>query len=209
MNSFHNNEQEKIKAVNLAKHHADADMLVKGTFGHANGSFKGCSVGCFAYDILTEQGKSKDYIDGVLEKCPHSILAEHFNTPEWLERLRDLFFENLKDNTGWHVRLTEAIPVGLSENDFNKIKAKFLIFILKGNVERVEKLDISEDLKKKVIDAINQCLSLHEQAAISGEIDESAAWSAAWSAAESARSAAESAGYETYANYLIELLENK
>ena len=195
MLSYNNDPEFKERAIKSAEHHAKADMLIKGQYGHVNGSFKGCSVGCDAYDIFMEQGKDKDYINDNI-KSPHEITSKYFGVPEWLERCRDTFFENLEDNTGWHVRFKQAIPAGVSEERFNIVKSKFLLFILDENIERVNQLDISDDLKKKVVDAIKQCQGLHQTVVNGGEWNESAAWSArsaAESAAWSARSAAWSA----------------
>lgn len=42
--SYHNDPELKRRAVESAKHHRDADMLMAGTYGRMNGSFKGYSA---------------------------------------------------------------------------------------------------------------------------------------------------------------------
>ena len=183
INAYHNSDKLKAEAIASAKKHIKQDMLIKGTYGELDGSFKGCSVGCDAFEIT---GKVSD-------DC-HAITSKYYGFPEWVEHLRDMLFEGLpdKESKEWHLNLKQSIPVGLDEVGFNKVKAKFLIYILKGNIELVEGLDISDALKKQVLAAINQCLSVQEQAEESGLVDKAAAF-AATRAAESAMSASWSA----------------
>lgn len=185
MNAYHNKESLKLETIANAKRHAAQDMLIKGTYGEMNGQFRGCSIGCDAFDITGE----------VESELPYKITAEYYGFPEWVEHIREHFFENLPEDKSknWHVDLKKSIPVGLDDAGFNKVKAKFLIFILKRNFERVEKLDISCELKTEVLNAIKKCLSVQNKVAETGRIDESAAWSAANSARSAAISEARSA----------------
>ena len=195
MLSYHNKPELKALAIKAAQHHADQDMLIKGTYGHIDGSFKGCSVGCDAYDIMLAQGESKKSINSLISNDPHQITSEYFGFPAWLEKLRDTLFEHLEDNEGWHVSLKESIPVGVNQKRFDIVKARFLLFILNGNIDRVNSLDLPKDLKEEVIGSINQCAALHQTVIDGGEFPWSAVESAAWSAVESAvESAARSAG---------------
>jgi hypothetical protein len=79
--------------------------------------------------------------------------------------------------------------------DLEPVKWKISVFILSENIERVLTLDISDDLKKQVVDSIRGILSLHETAIKTGVWDAESAWSAAESAAESAAWSAESAAW--------------
>ena len=81
INSYHGKQSEKDEAIRNAQRHIDQDLLIAGTYGKKNGLFKGCSVGCDAYDIT-----------GKIENAPHAITAEHLGFPEWLEYLRDSIF---------------------------------------------------------------------------------------------------------------------
>jgi hypothetical protein len=72
MLSYNNDPEFKERAIKSAEHHAKADMLIKGQYGHVNRSFKGCSVGCDAYDIFMEQGKDKDYINDNINSLTRS-----------------------------------------------------------------------------------------------------------------------------------------
>ena len=189
INSYHGNQSEKDTAIANAIRHSEKDMLAAGTYGVIYDSFKGCSVGCDAFDIT-----------GQVEASPHKITADHFGFPEWLERLRDTIFEGLPEDKRayWHSSLKKAVPVGLDEVGFEKVKAKFLIFILKNSLKTVGSLSISDELRVKIVDAINQCISAQERSALTGEVAkvaaESAARAAAWSATESAaRATAEAA----------------
>jgi hypothetical protein len=116
--------------------------------------------------------------------------------PEWLAQLEDYLFDGLskEDAKTFPQQFLEAIPVG---RNLEPVRWKFCAFILKENIERVLLLNINSELKTKVVDAIKQCLKIHEDAILSGIWSESAAQSArvtAWSAAKSAaRSSAESA----------------
>src|SRR5690606_5332993 len=105
MLTYHSDESLKQRAVEAAKRHRDQDMLLAGTYGRMDGTFRGCSVGCDAYDITGE----------LLADGYHRITAEYFGFPEWLERLRDAIFEGLPNDErrDFHVRLKEAIPVGV------------------------------------------------------------------------------------------------
>ena len=102
--SYHSDPALKARAVEHAKRHRDQDMLLTGTYGKMNGAFRGCSVGCDAYDIT-----------GTIVDAPHAITAEYFGFPVWLEHLRDVLFENLPDTErkDFHVRLKDAVPVGV------------------------------------------------------------------------------------------------
>lgn len=200
MLTYHSDESLKQRAVEAAKRHRDQDMLLAGTYGTMNGAFRGCSVGCDAYDIT---GK-------LLEDGYHRITAEYFGFPEWLERLRDSIFEGLPNDErrDFHVRLKEAIPVGV---DIEPVRHRLAIRRLRRLIEAQEQaLAEQEGELKSVIEqvvvALRQVRRCHEAEIGQGQRSvgdwsaarsaaESAARSAwsAWSAASSAASAAESA----------------
>jgi hypothetical protein len=204
MLSFKNDTAIKDALVYRMDKHIELDELVQGATGQ-NG--KGCTVWCAL--------NNGDLKEGYSHKAFESILG----LPEWLARLQDSIFEGLtiEDAKQFSSDWVKAIPVG---KDLTPVKWKFCAFIMKENIERVLLLDIKDELKKQVVDAITTVLNLHEQAATTGVWDESAesaAESAAWSAASaaesaesaawSAASAAESAAFKKYADYLIELLK--
>ena len=206
--SYHNDPELKAKAVAAAKKHRDADMLVAGTYGRVNGGFKGCSVGCDAFDIT-----------GEVHPNPHHVTAQYFGFPEWFEHLRDVVFEGLpeSDRRDFHVRIKESAPVGV---DLEPVKHQLAI-------RRMNRLiDLHADNKKlttaleRVRDchqsALNNepdidwkgaesaarlaarsagCWSAESAARSAGWSAESAAWSAGWSAGWSAESAAWLAGW--------------
>jgi hypothetical protein len=177
--SFKNDPKIKTALVKRMDHHIELDNLVQGATGD-NG--KGCTVWC-----ALNNGELKRGYD-------HSAFPDVLGLPEWLARLQDAIFEGLteEDAKWFSSQWVKAIPVG---KDLTGVKWKFCAFVLKENIERVLLLDIAEELKKQVVDAIQTCAGLHDTAASTGIFDESAAESAAWSAARSAESAAESAAW--------------
>jgi len=173
--SFHNDEKIKQKYVERLEAHAKADEFIKGGYWE-NG--KGCAVGC------------------TIHSDSHRAYETELGIPEWLARLEDVLFEGLdnRDAKTFAVDFLISIPVGV---DLNPIKWKFCAYILKENIDRVLKLKIDDKLKQQVVEAVQGCLKINEDAIRSGKWDdsaaksaESAAWSAAWSAAESAAESA-------------------
>ena len=193
MLSFHNDPAVKGKYVaRLQVHHA-ADEIVQGKYWE-NG--KGCAVGC------------------TIHGSDHKAYEDELGLPEWLARLEDVIFEGLPNDKAkdFACDFLEAIPVG---KDLNRVKWQFCAFVLRENITHVMLLDISDQLKKQVIDAIRVCLKLHEDAIETGEWPKSAAALAARSAARSAAElaawsaaelAARSAAHERYAQELLRLL---
>jgi hypothetical protein len=185
--SYHNNPEVKESLVARMQKHIELDELVQGATGE-NG--KGCTVWCALNNGDLKEGYN------------HEAFETRLGLPEWLAILQDSIFEGLKpeDAKQFSSDWPKAIPVG---KDLTPVKWKFCAFILQRNIERVLTLDIPEDLKKQVVDAISGVLELNKSAAKTGVWDESAAesarsaaWSAAGSAAESAaRSAARSAAW--------------
>ena len=175
MKSFHSSQAVKDKYLNRLMEHHRMDKIIQGEGWNGDG---GCAVGC------------------TLEKYNHKAYEDELGLPEWLARLEDSIFEGLPEEKApkFAVDFLTSIPVGV---DVEKVKWKFCSFILKENIERVLGLkNISDELKKQVVDSIRGVLTLTEEASVSGNWDESAAESAArsaWSAAESASSAAWSA----------------
>ena len=179
--SFHNDPKIKEKYVKRLKAHAKADEFIHGKYWE-NG--KGCAVGC------------------TIHSNNHNAYETELGLPEWLARLEDCIFEGLENGEAktFAVDFLVSIPIG---KNLESVKWKFCAFILKGNIERVLGLTLNDKLKQQVIEAIQSCLKLQEDAIRTGEWNESAAWSAAWSA----RSAAESAEYKNYAKELLRLLK--
>ena len=186
MLSFKNDATIKEALIHRMDKHIELDELVQKATGEGG---KGCTVWCALNNGEIKEGYN------------HAAFEKILGLPEWLAKLHDTIYEGLtvKDSKWFSKEWVRAIPVG---KNLDIIKWKFCAFILKENIARVLVLNIKNDLKKQVVDAINGCLSLHESAIASGKWDKSAARSAAWSAARSAawsaavsavRSAAESA----------------
>jgi len=194
MLSYLNNTKLKRDFVKEIKWHQDQDKTIKGTYQEGtNGDFKGCAVGCSIHSLNRLNGTK-------FETSKHKVYETALGIPEWLARLEDDIFEGLptEEALKWPLRFSKAIPVGV---DLEPVKWQFCAYLMKENIDRVLKLDISDELKEQVVSAIRGVLSLHEEAIKTGRWDGPAAWSAAesaaesaaWSAAESARSAARSA----------------
>ena len=191
--SFNNDAKIKESLIARMQKHIEADELLQKATGRDG---KGCTVWCALNNGDIQYGYN------------HSAFPEVLGLPEWLAHLQDIIFEGLSvdDAKQFSSDWPKAIPVG---KNLEPVKWKFCAFLMEQNIERVLLLNISEDLKKQVVAAINGVLSLHQSAIETGEWDESAAESAgsaawsAWSAAESAswsvawsvRSAAESAAW--------------
>ena len=183
MLSYHNDENLKILVVSEMKKHQEQDQFIKRSYGTVNGKFKGCAIGCTIDSLNIVLGKSYD-------TSRHDVLEEAIGIPVWLARLQDVLFENLpnRENSQFAVDFLDAIPVGVN---IEPIKWKFCAFIMKENIERVLKLpNLSDELRKQVLDALRVVLNLHTNAINEGSYDKSAAESVAESAAWSARSAA-------------------
>jgi hypothetical protein len=174
--SYHNKPEIKEQLIARMDKHIELDQLLKGATGQDG---KGCTVWCAL--------NNGDLKEGYNHKAFETILG----LPEWLARLQDVIFEGLNvDDAKWFSsQWPKSIPVG---KNLDPVKWKFCAFVMKENIERVLLLDISDELKKQVVDAINGVLSLHNNAIETGVWDGSAARSA-WSAARSAESAAWSA----------------
>jgi len=108
--SYHNDPKVKELHVNLAKKHYELDMLMSGTYGILPAikgqKFKGCSVGCMAYELKPNFHTNIDFL--------HEIVAESAGWPIWFVELNDTMFEALPagEREIFHVQLRERIPVG-------------------------------------------------------------------------------------------------
>ncbi len=195
MISYKNDPKLKKLFVAEIEKHRKADQIIQGTYGQENGKWKGCAVGCSIHSLNTKLGKAYKTND-------HTVYEKELGIPEWLARLEDTLFESLsvQDAKKWPGQFAKAVPVGVN---LEPVKWKFCAHLMKENIERVLTLDISEDLKKQVVDAIRQVLSVYESAIETGTWNESAARSAA-SAVESA---ARSAVYIKHSKELLRLLK--
>lgn len=181
LQSYLNDPELKKAFVAEIIKHRKADQVIKGTYGDNEHPEKGfCAVGCSIHS-LNKILKKKTSTNN------HKAYESLIGVPEWLAHLEDTIFEGLPDEEAekWPEQFAKAIPVGV---DLDPVKWKFSAFILKENIERVLTLNISDDLKKQVVDSIRQVLNVHEVAIKTGEWNSTAAWSA-WSAARSAWSA--------------------
>ena len=137
----------------------------------------------------------------------HKNYETYLGIPEWLARVEDVLFEGLPKERSkrWPLEFSEAIRTG---TDLNKIKNKFVVFILEENVKVQENqlrnnmessLDIiiKETIKvnKNIIDMylldekVESAAAVARSAAAAAAARSAAAAAAAWSA-ESAAAAA-------------------
>ena len=203
MKSFKNDPSLKKLHVEQAKKHYEQDMLIAGTYGETDTDvFRGCSVGCFAYEI-----------SGQTDDNPHKIVADDRGLPEWLIHLQDRIFEGLplEDRKKWHVQLAEAIPVGI---DLEPVRHKLAIMRMDKLIALQQRNIGASNIVQQTIDVLDIVRQCHEAelskdscdwaaavvaadwsaaAAASARSAAASAWAASESAAWSARSAAESA----------------
>jgi len=167
--SYHGDPAVKAKYVARVQAHAAADEIIQGD-GWVNG--KGCAVGCTLHDYN------------------HERYPVELGMPVWLARLEDTIFEGLPNAVAkeFPAKFLEAVPVGV---DLEPVKWRFALVLLQENTERVKGLDITDELKKQVLDAIEQVAEVNRKAIESGEWNESAARSARSAAESAARLAAE------------------
>lgn len=153
--AYHNDSAKKQFYIERMQAHMDADELVR-RIGWKDG--KGCAVGC------------------ILNSYEHSAFPDELGIPEWAARLLDTLHENTSAEV-WptlSMRFLTAIKEGV---DISPVRNQIIIFILNGNIERVEKLDISDEIKQQVVDATKQCIEVQRN------YDDSAAFSVAQSTA--------------------------
>lgn len=186
MKTFHGDPKIKEKYLARLRAHAAVDEIIQGT-GWENG--KGCAIGC------------------TLDAYDHSRYPVELGIPEWMARLEDALFERLKNGEAkkFPIRFLEAIPVGVYEIEMEKLKHKYCTYLMAENIKKVSGLKLSDRLKSQVLEAIRTVARLHQDAAETGEWNETAARSAKYaalvarSAALAARPVARSAKYAALA----------
>ena len=192
MKSFKNDPSLKELHVEQAKKHYEQDMLIAGTYGETDTDvFRGCSVGCFAYEI-----------SGQTDDNPHKIVADDRGLPECLIHLQDRIFEglSLEDRKKWHVPLAEAIPVGI---DLEPVRHKLAIMRMDKLIALQQRNIGASNIVQQTIDVLNIVRQCHEAelskdscnwaaAVVAADWSAASAWSAE-AAAASSRSAASAA----------------
>ena len=184
--------------------HQKADQIVQGTYGHENGKWRGCAVGCAIHSLnikLKKEWRTND----------HTVYEKELGISERLARLEDSIFEGLtqKEAVKFPARFIAAIPVGA---DLSRVIPLFCEWLLIDPTQGVIRFAREEDKK-----TIRDVAALHAKEGAGGKVSEeewsaarSAAWSAArsaaWSAARSAAWSAESAAWSAQAEKLLELL---
>lgn len=203
--SYHGDEGLKSLIVAEMERHREQDQFVKGTYGtDEDDNFKGCAVGCAINSLNKILNKSCSTYD-------HAVFEEELGIPVWLARLQDCIFENLPNGecSKFAVDFLSSILVGV---DLEPVKWKFCSYLIRENIDRVMNLNIDEDLRLCILNALREVLSIHDKAIESNVWDINAAESARTAArttAESARSTAESTAYQCYAEEILRLLKNQ
>jgi hypothetical protein len=118
MLSFNNDPKIKAEWVAKGHHHAEADMIIHGTYGEGDADkFKGCTMGCYAdRDALDKHQNVADYVDG----------------SKRLNFCRDAIFEGLsrldkKLGIAFHMQWIEAVPVGVESAAFDRVADKLIL----------------------------------------------------------------------------------
>ena len=193
LRAFHGNAQLKKDIVFEILNHQKQDQIIKGTYGHQNGIWKGCAVGCSIHSLNVKYGKS-------LDTSSHKSYETELGIPESLARLEDYLFESMPDDKSkkWPLEFMKAISVGAN---LSLVSAKFIAGILRDVVKNKY---VKDD--KTVVKAVLDIARLWERI-VSGKKVKDAAWSAAESAAWSAaESAAESAATYKMSRRLLKIL---
>ena len=114
-------EQKELFIKNSIKHFEADDILIRGTYDHFDDSFRGCSIGCHAFDLGLAPHVNADDI--------HHRVASIYGYPTWLAHLQDSIFEGLPvgEHKQWHVDFAKAMPI---DADWQPILHKVHIAIL-------------------------------------------------------------------------------
>ena len=90
LSSYKNDAGLKKAFVSEIVKHRKADMILQGTYGRQNGSWKGCAVACSLRScaILNKEDLQESY-------NTHKDYETKLGIPEWLARLEDGIFEGL------------------------------------------------------------------------------------------------------------------
>ena len=162
LKAFKGDKALKALMLKEVEKHRKADQIIQRTYGEEiDGTWKGCAVGCSIHSLNAKLGTKYATND-------HSVYETALGIPEWLARLEDGIFEGLpvSEAKKWPGEFLKAVPVGAT---LEPVKWQFCAFILKRNIDRVLALDIADDLKKQVVDAIRSVLAVHENAIKTGE----------------------------------------
>ena len=127
-------QETKNKYIARAKLHREQDV-------------KGCPIG-----FITNR-----------EFYAHEALEDQTGIPSWLSSLADALHEgqNIKDDKLWLERFIEAVPINTTHEDMEKIRAKFLITVLKYTLDT---FDYKENLSVKNI--IERCIIMWKRSDI-------------------------------------------
>jgi hypothetical protein len=126
--------------IERAERHAEQDQLIAGTYGELiEGEFYGCSVGCDAWEIKSNQSdgsvpKMRDYMD----LNHHQVVADHDGTAYWFELLRDRIFEGmLKDRRSWwHIESAKALATLPEDVDWDHLRTAVWVKVLRFALEQ-------------------------------------------------------------------------
>lgn len=162
MISYHGKEEVKAKYVRRMREHQEADRIVQ-RFGYWLGG-KGCAVGCTLESDIR----------------PHAQYPIELGLPEWLAHLEDHLFENLPEEeaASFALDFLQAIPVGVNELEWNRLRDSFQIFWLE-----LQKTQIDCEKYPDVSDAIDNVIYLLREA-LEGHEPNWAAWARAGSEAD-------------------------
>lgn len=168
MQAFHNDPAIKAKYLARVEAHRLADNLIRGT-GWENG--KGCAVGC------------------TLEACDHARYPIELGIPEWLAFVEDRLFEGMRKDKamGWPAAFLSAIPVGMTDQQFDRVKARFMVMVLESTLTTFDHAK-----HPAVLAAVKGSIALWRREDIGSKEwkAEARAWAAEAAAAEAAAEAA-------------------
>ena len=108
--AYKNDPKLKKLMVAEVRRHEKLDMILKGTYGKENGTWKGCAVGCSIHSLNVRLGKT-------LSTSDHTVYETELGISQTLARVEDILFEGMsdKDSKKFPARFVSAVPVGIED----------------------------------------------------------------------------------------------
>ena len=128
MQSFHGKQSVKNKYLKRVVDHKRADQIIKGTYWQDG---KGCAVGC------------------TIHGGDHFAYETELGIPAWLAFLEDGLFEAMpnEDAKEWPGRFLRAIPIGADPAAFDRVKSRFLHWMLVDEKDGLIAISEAEDVR--------------------------------------------------------------
>lgn len=132
MKAFYNNPSIKEAVLRQLQAHYDANEIIQGVYWQHG---KGCAVGC------------------TIHSSDHMKYESELGIPKWLALVEDRIFESLSNNEAkeWPILFIKSINLG---SDLDKIKIRFLIFVLESVMDKFDHKEFHR-VKKSIKKVLN------------------------------------------------------